>query len=125
MHQRERGAGGEEKQASTQARRCIFMHPCLKCQDFLTLSDCGADTSPRFNKKTHSLIISTVVRTESETRNEGGRKTAQTCSALGRFRYKFFPPFLVVFPIVLAGVPQAADEPAIQTSHQPYNSPSP
>lgn len=49
MHLREESRRGE-KQASTQARRCIFMHPCLKCQDFLTLSGCRADTSPRFNR---------------------------------------------------------------------------
>lgn len=41
---------GWKKQASTQARRCIFMHPCLKCQEFLTHCDCSADTSPRFNR---------------------------------------------------------------------------
>lgn len=49
MHLRDESRRGE-KQASTQARRCIFMHPCLKCQDFLTLSGCRADTSPRFNR---------------------------------------------------------------------------
>lgn len=41
------GKKQQTKPASTQARRCIFMHPCLKCQEFLTLCDCGTDTSPR------------------------------------------------------------------------------